>query len=138
MADKIPWPRRDEPERHDAVRLIRKKEITRQLLLDEAGIRLVAVEGTDEIVAIWPRVWTRLVLVISVRFPVMDDIKPVTRLSFTVAGRVQQPFDDLFVCVRAGIMEEGLHQLWSGWQAGEVEGNAAYQRAAVSLWRRRP
>ena len=59
MADEIPRARRDEPQGDDAIRVIREKNVSGQLLLDKAPIRLVSVQRPNDVIAVWPGIRPR-------------------------------------------------------------------------------
>ena len=121
VADLIPRAGGDEPNRLLAVGCVRMEHVARHLLLDELRIGLVGVERPDHVIAIGPGVGPGLVLVVAVRVAVVDDVEPVPRPALAVPGRDEQPFDELFVGLRVGVGDEGLHLVGRGRQADEIE-----------------
>ena len=100
MPDPIPRSRRDEAQPQDAVRSARKKHIARKLLLDEACIRLVVVEGLDDVVAIRPCVGPELVFVVAARVGVLHHVEPVPSPALTVVLRSEQTIDQPLISRR--------------------------------------
>ena len=74
-----------------------KEHVAGDLLLHETAVGFVLIEGTDHVIAIGPGVGPRLVLVVAMRFAVMDHIQPVPGPAFAVAGRGQQPIDQVLI-----------------------------------------
>src|SRR5262249_3401655 len=75
-----------------------RKQITSQLLDDEAVERHVGIEGPNDPVAVWP-VFAVVVKVQPVRAAVAGGVEPVASHVLAVARRVQQAIDDLLVSV---------------------------------------
>src|SRR6185503_20686331 len=98
--------------------MIAEQHIAGQLFLDESRIRRVIVEGTDDVIAIWPRVEARLVLVVTVRLAVMDDVQPVASPTLAVKGRSQEAIDQQLVTVSSSVGDEGSDLLRLGREAG--------------------
>ena len=100
VADEIPGPGGQETRRDEGARIVREQHVARDLLLNESRIRLVLIERANHVVAIRPRVRPRLVLVVSVRIAVVDDVQPVPRPPLPVAWGSEQTVDQFFVRVR--------------------------------------
>ena len=98
VTDEIPRAGGDETERLDAVGRVREKLVAGDLFLHETRVGLVAVERANHVIAIRPRVRARLVLVVTVRVAVVNDIKPVTRPAFAVARVGEQAIHQLRKC----------------------------------------
>ena len=131
VADEIPRPGGDETQRRSKFWLIRKKRVRRQLLLHESRIGFVAVERVDDVVAIRPGIQAGLVLVVAMRLAEVNRVQPVPRPAFAIAWRGQQTVHDLLVGICALVRDERVHFLGRGGQSGEIEGDAAQQRAAI-------
>ena len=137
VADEVPRPGGEEPERLDAVRRAGEQHVAGDLLLHEPRVRLVGVERADDVVAVRPGVRPRLVLVVAVRLAEVDDVEPVPRPPLAVVRRREQPVDQLLVRVRGRVVDEGLDLVRRRRQADQVEVQPADQRAPVGLRRRR-
>ena len=87
-------------------RVFGKQRVSGDLFLHEAAVRLVAVEGADNVVAVRPGVGAGLVLVVTVSVAVVDDVQPVACPAFAVAGEGEQSLDQLFVGQRVGVADE--------------------------------
>ena len=97
VPDVVPRPRRDESERRDAIRGARIERISGDLLFDEATVRFVVVEGTDDVVSVRPGIHARLVFVIAVCLAVMHEVQPVARPALAVARGGEELIDELLV-----------------------------------------
>ena len=78
------------------LRRIGRKQVTRELLSDEAVIRQVFVEGTDHIVAIAPcmrEAGIAAEAIIAVRFGIARHIHPMTAPFFAEVGTAEQRID---------------------------------------------
>ena len=84
VADEVPRAGGEEAERLDAVRRAGEEHVAGDLLLHEPRVRLVGVEGADDVIAVGPGVGPRLVLVVAVRLAEVDDIEPVPRPALAV------------------------------------------------------
>ena len=131
VSDEVPRPGRDEADPLLPVGRAGIEHVSRDLLGDEPGVRPVFVERPDDVVTVGPRVGTRLVLVVAVGVAVVDDVEPVTRPSFTVARRREQPIDEPLVGLGIRVDHERVHLLGRRRQAREVERHAAHERATV-------
>ena len=76
--------------------VVRKELVSGDLLLDEAVVGLVVVEGLDRVVPIAPGVGM-VVLGVGSAVGVPDDIQPMLPPAFPVTGRFEQFLDELFV-----------------------------------------
>ena len=101
------------------------------LLLDEAVVRLVRVEGVDHVVAVAPGVRTILVEFEAVGVGVANDVEPLGGPALAVVRRGEQAVDDLFVGVGRLVFQEGVYFVGRRRQAGEVVGDAADQTVAI-------
>ena len=110
-----------------ASRIVRQQHVAGELLLHEPRVRLVLVERADHVIAIGPGVAPRLVLVVAVRFAVVDHVQPVPPPALAVARRGQQPVHQLLVGVRRAVGDEGLDLFRRRRQAVQVEGEPADQ-----------
>ena len=113
------------------------QQIAGDLFADELVVRLVAVEGVDDIVAIAPGVRIGQVARRAGRFAVAGHVEPVPAPAFAEARRGQQPIDDLLEGVGGVVLEERVDLLGRRRQAGQIEGHAADQRQPVRVADRR-
>lgn len=86
VADQIPGPGGDEPDRLMAVGRVGIEHVAGHLLRDELCVGLVVVEGTDDIITIGPGIGPGLVLVVAMRVAVVHDVEPVPGPALAVAG----------------------------------------------------
>ena len=135
VSDEIPRPRRDEPERLEAIARPRKQHIARQLLLHETRVGLVLVEAADDVIAIGPGIRARLILVVAVRLAVVNDVQPVPRPALAVLRRREQSFHQLLVSLRVLVRRERLDLVRLRRQADEIEIHAANQRPPLRFRR---
>ena len=136
VPDEVPGAGRDETRRHDGLRVVGVQDITRQLLGDEAVVRLVGIECGDDVIAIRPGIRTRLVFVVAVRFAEMHHVEPVPSPALAVPRRIEQSVDQVFVGVLGPVRQKRCDFGGSGRQAGEIVGEPADERPLVSLGRR--
>ena len=92
----------------------------------------VAVEGVDHPLPVGPHL-AIVVEVDPVRVGVAGVVEPVTAAVLAPFLSCQQRVDESLVGVCRGIGHEGFHDRGFGRQAGEIEGHAAGQRAAVGF-----
>jgi hypothetical protein len=137
VADEVPRPGGDEPQRGDAVHGVRRDDVSGELFGDEPAIRFVGIEGPDDVIAVRPGVESELVLVVAVGFAKVDDIQPVPGPPLAVVGRIQQPVYQLLVGVGAVVGEECGDGVRRRGQAEQVVRQPSDQRAAIGLRRRR-
>jgi hypothetical protein len=100
------------------------EQVARELLGDEAVEGHVVVEGPDDPLAVRPDL-AIVVEVQAVGVAVAGEVEPEARHVFAVAGRRQEPVDELLVRVRRGVGDEGLDFGRRRGQAAEVERHAA-------------
>ena len=108
-----------------------------ELFDDELVVGFVAVEGIDDVVAVSPGVGVAQVFAafgVALGVGVAGDIEPVAAPAFTVGRGGKQAVDEggvggVGITERIGF--EGDDLGFGGWEAGEVEGEAADQRAAI-------
>ena len=84
MPNEVPGPGSDETQSQNSIRFAGKESISGDLFLDKASIRLVFIERTNHVVAIRPRVVTKLVFVIATRVSVFDHVQPVPRPALAI------------------------------------------------------
>ena len=121
MADEVPRAGGDEPGRDHALRIARPEHVAGHLLADEPAEGEVAVERSDDVIAIGPGVVAALVLVVAVGVAVVDDVEPVPAPALAVMGAGQQPIDQSFVGVRIRVADERVDLLGRRRQAEQVE-----------------
>ena len=77
--------------------IVGEQLVSRQLLLEEAVERQIAIERTDDIVAVLVREWPSRVGIETCGLGESHDIEPQAAPSLTVVRAGQQPFDQLLV-----------------------------------------
>ncbi len=103
-------------------RAVGGKDISGELLVEEAVIRDVGVERVDDVIAIEVRLGDGVIGVIPGGVGVAGEVEPVTTPALAVMGRGEQFVDQAFVGVGAVVGEERLDPLRSRRQADQVEG----------------
>ena len=111
--------------------------IAGDLFHDELIVRLVGVEGADDVVAIAQGIGIGDILVHAVGVGIASEIEPVPRPALAIMGRGEQPIDDLRERLGRLISEEGVDLLGGRWQPGQVERGAAYQGPLIGRRGRR-
>ena len=99
------------------------------MLLDEAVIGTVLVEGPDDVVPISPQMRLGVVDGAAAGVGVARQIQPVPAPVFPVAGIGQQLFHLLPVGLRRRIGQEPLHGFGRGWETDQTEVEASQQAA---------
>ena len=113
------------------------QQVARDLRLDEEVVGHVAVEGLDHPVALDVGVGVALASRTARRQPAgvvlaeAGHVQPVPAPALAVVGGGQQPLDDLPEGVRRRVADEGVDLLGGRGQAGQVEGGAPDELAAV-------
>ncbi len=97
------------------------------LLLHEAVVGLVVVEGVDHVVAIAPGIGTRSSALKPSLSAIARQVEPVPPPALAVLRRGEQAVDHFVVGVGRVVGDEGGDLFGSRRQAGEVEGGAAQQ-----------
>ena len=92
-------------------------------------VGLVAVEGADDVVAIAPGVGAVRVVLEAVGVGVADDVEPVAAPALAVVRRGEQAVDEFLVGVGRLVGEEGVDLFGRRRQAGQIERDAADERA---------
>ena len=136
LADKIPRAGSEKAGGDNCIPVIRPKGITGDLFLQEPVIRLVGIEGLDDVVAVGPGVGAQFIARKAVRVGVVGDIQPVPGESLAVVGRGQKCIDQIFVGLGIRAVDKRLHRLWLGRQAKQIKIQAANKGAAIRLRRR--
>ena len=113
------------------------EKVARELLEDEALVRLVLVQRADDIVAIPPGGRARLVHLEAVGFGEAHDIQPMLRPPLTVMRRRQQAFDDFLVSIGGPVSLKSPHLGRRRRQPDKVEVKPPNQRPPRRLRRRR-
>ena len=109
------------------------QQVARELLAQEAVVGLVGVERGDHVVAVAPRVRVEDVRFLAARFREPRNVQPMAAPALAEARGGKQLVHQVFVRAFGTITLEGLDLLRRGRQAGEVEAQAADQRAAVGI-----
>ena len=109
LPNKIPRPSSEEAGGHNRIPVVRPKGITGDLFLQEPVVRLVGIEGLDDVVTVRPGVGAQLVALKAVRVGVVGNIQPVPGESFAVVGRGQKFIDQIFVGIGIRVFDKRLH-----------------------------
>ncbi len=109
-------------------RIVGIELVAGDLLLHEAIVGLVLIEGIDHVVAIPPDVGARLIALEPFAIGVACEIQPVARPAFAVARRSQQAVYYLGERVGRGVGVESLHFFGRGQKTREVERSPADER----------
>src|SRR5262249_17886352 len=107
------------------------------LLLNEPIVWLVFVECVNDIVAVGPGVRPGLIRFESVALGKPDNVEPVTRPALAEVRARQITLDQLLVSERIRVAYERFCFLGRRRQAKQVEFQAANERRAICLGRRR-
>ena len=102
-----------------------------QLLLDEAVVRLVLVEGVDDVIAVAPGERLFAVALVAVGLGVADHVQPEARPALAVLRPGQQAVEQGFVSTRRCVGHERLDLLRRRRQTDQVEIRPADQRPLV-------
>ena len=94
---------------NDIVRYGRIEFVTGKLLHYKLIIRLVVVEGSDDIIAIAPHKRFRVIPFIAVGFGIANDIQPMPTPLFAVMFRSQQPINQITISIRRLVFNKCLH-----------------------------
>src|SRR5262249_23211595 len=127
----FPWAGAQKPGGNAAFRVAGEKLISRDLFEDKAVVRLVAVEGADDVVTVTPGIWALEIVGVAAAIGIAKDVGPVTRpaLAITVGG--EEPRDQLRPGVGGRIVEKCVHIFGRGREAMEVKGGTANKCPAV-------
>ena len=127
----IPRPRRQETGCGDGVRVVRKQNVSGNLLRDEAGVRFVLIERAYHVVAIRPGVFANRVLIVAVGLGVMNHIQPVPRPALPVARARKQLIHHSFKRARRPVVDKAHDTLRRRGEPGQVQRRPPKQRPAV-------
>ena len=119
------------PTRSGIGRQFRGQDVAGDLLADELVVRLVGVEGVDDVVAVAPGLGHGEVGRLAGRVGVADHVEPVPAPLLAVGRRRQQPVHELVESVRRAVGEEGVDLVRRRRQPGQVERDAADERELV-------
>ena len=112
----------------------RRQQVAGDLLADEPVVRLVGVEGVDDVVAIAPGVRIGDVARRAGRFGVAGHVEPVPAPAFAERRRGQQPIDHLLERVgRLRPLRKASISRRRRRQAGQVERHPADERQPVGV-----
>ena len=120
--------------RHVAGWRVTHEFVAGDLLLHEAVVRLVGVEGLHDVVAVLPG--ERAVAIgveVAVGVGVSRGVEPNFAPTLPVVRRRQHAIDHLLIGIRRFVREVGIDLGDSRRQTGEVERDAANQRGAIRL-----
>lgn len=103
------------------------------VFLDEEIVRLVGIEGANDVVAIAPGGGAFAVNGKAVGFGIANEIEPMAAPAFAVAGVGEEFIDLLFVGEGIGIVEEGPGFFGGGREADEAEVETTEECAAAGF-----
>ena len=115
-------PGRDHPPGVIFGRAVGGEDVAGELLVEEAVVRDVGVEGVDDVIAIEVRLGDRVIGVIPGGVGVPGEVEPVASPSLAVMGRGEQLVDQAFIGVGPVVGDERLDPFGVGRQADQVEG----------------
>ena len=104
-----------------------------ELLLHEAVVGLVLVEGLDDVIAVAPGGRAEVVDAVAVAVGVAHEVEPRARHPLTVGRGGEQAVDELIVGRRVLVLDEGSDLFGRGRQTGQVEGDAADEHGALGF-----
>ena len=125
------------PGGHDRRGVVGLEDIAGQLEANEPVVGHVGIERLDDPVAIPPGVGPEPVVLEALGLGEADDVEPVPRPALAVSGARPGSGPPAARRRRVRVGDERLDLLGRRRQAEQVEGEAADQRAAVGLGRRR-
>ena len=96
-------------------------------------VRLVVIEGGDDVIAIGPGIAPGLVFVEAVRFAVVHDVEPVAAPAFAITRRGEESVDQLLIGVGRVVGEEGVDFIDGGSRALKVICQTANESAAIGF-----
>ena len=111
----------------DAVGVAIRKLVASQLLHDETVVRLVLVEGANDVVAVFPHQILPAVPLVPVCLGEANKVEPMPPPLFAIPIRGQQLVDDLLERARRRVGEERLDLRRRRGQAGQVVASPANQ-----------
>ena len=103
------------------------------LLLHEAVVRLVLVEGLDDVVTVAPGGRAEIVDAKAVAVGVAHEVEPGAGHALSVSRRGQQAVDELIVGLGFLVLNEGGDLFRRGREAGQVEGDAPDEHGALGF-----
>ena len=133
VADQVPRPGGDKSHCNNAVRRIGEQHISGNLLLNETPVWLVQIEQADRQSRYGHASATSLVLVVTVRVAVMNNVEPVTCPTFAILRRRQQAVNDLFIRVRRCVLQKSIDLFGCGRKANQIEVHSA-KHGGYPLW----
>ena len=96
----------------------------------------VGIEGPDHPVAIAAGFADGVVGAVAGGIGIAGDVEPVAPPALSVGGRCEEPVDDPLPGIGRGVVEEGADLRGRRREAGEIEGDAAEERAPIGERRR--
>ena len=123
-------PRRLKPGGDQRLVFVGSDLVAGQLLAQEPIVRLVVVEGADDVIAIAPGVLAVRVVLEAVGLGEADDIQPVLAPVLAIVRAGEQALDQFLPGIRRAVGDERLDFGGRRRQAGEVEAETADQRGA--------
>ena len=80
----VPWPTRQQSQSRSQLQLIRIQGVGCDLLFDKSSVRFVSIERIDHVVAVWPGILARAVLVVAMRLGKVNQVEPVPCPAFAI------------------------------------------------------
>ena len=126
-ADDMARPRAVEAGGDEGFDIVRKQLVAGKLFLDEAVVRLVRVERTDDVIAVTPGMFPVAVALEAVGVGVARDVQPLQRPALAVMGGGQQALDQIGVSSRRAVVQELRRFFGSRGKPNEIEIDAPQQ-----------
>ena len=122
----------------DAERRIpaRRQQVARQVLAHESVVRHVSVQGSDQIVAVSPRMRDQRIVFGAVRVAVTDEVHPVPRPVLAEVRRRERAVDEFVKRIRRVIGHEALDLVRFRRQSGQHERKPPRERPLICVSRR--
>ena len=112
-------------------RSLRGEDIAGDLLAEKLVVGEIAVEGIDAVIAVAPSDRNGIVCRLAGGVGVANDVEPVARPSLAIGLGGEEPLDHLLEGIGRGVGKKRLDLRGRRWQAGEIEGRPADERATV-------
>src|ERR1700722_14142616 len=92
------------------------KNVAGQLLRDKPIVRLIGIEGIDDVVAISPGIRNRIVRRFTSGIGIANHIEPISSPFLAIPQRCQQMVHYFFEGIRCDVFEKSLDLVGCGWQ----------------------
>ena len=137
MSRKLAGPIIDSLVRPSAARRGVRQQVAGQVLADQPVVRHVVVEGADQVVAVAPGERDVGIALAAVRLAVAEQVHPVARPALAEVGRFEIAVDQVGIGRRRVVSRETGDLGRRRGQPAQVERQAADERGAVRVRRRR-